>query len=256
MLSRHFLLFIPIVLLLAPSLWADEDDLSKGILEPIQIEQAWLENSFFVFANVDNDFSKGHQISLETQWEAVLTPDWGIELDAPQFLAKQPLFGPSPTALGPLGLSVKRLVYQFGGDEGEWAGVFSLQLGGSYWATPERHFDGSNNGFSLAGLAALRWRHLFFQGNYGYNLNVDNSVFNGWTLNSALGYAFFPGTVLQCEADYQSNLVVDVDDGISSAQWTLVPEIGLQAGDWFFEAGEKLNASPAGVTMLMIETTL
>jgi hypothetical protein len=233
----------------------DADDLSRGMEEAINVDEAWVENGLFLFVFADNDFSKGHSFNLEGEWSHLFDPSFGMELEFPQVLTVQPL-GQAPAALGPIGLSLRYVYYQFGTENSLTAGVFSLQAGGAYWATPDNRFLGVGSSLTAAAFSGFRYDRIFLQGNFGYSANLNQSVFSGWMANTALGVLIGHQWLVQVEADYSSNAVMDADDGISGSQWVFIPQIGFKTGELFFELGEQMNATPSGTTALLIEREL
>jgi hypothetical protein len=144
----------------------DGDDLSRGMEESINVDESWIENSLFLFAFAENDLSKGHSFNLEGEWSLPFDHDFGMELEFPQVLAFQPL-GHGPAALGPIGLNLRYVYYQFGTDESSTAGVFSLQAGGAYWATADDRFPGVGSSLTAEALGGFRFGRVFLQGVYG-----------------------------------------------------------------------------------------
>lgn len=233
----------------------DADDLSRGMEESINVDEAWVENSLFLFVFNDNDFSKGHSLNLEGEWSHPFGSDFGMELDFPQVLIQQPL-GQGPAAMGPIGLDLRYVYYQFGTDESAAAGVFSIQAGGAYWVTPDSRFPGVGSGLSAETLGGFRFGRVFLQGNYGYDTNLNQNALSGWMANTAFGVLVGHDWLAQVEADYSSNAGTDADDGVPGNQWVFIPQIGFRTGELFFELGEEMNASPSGTTVLLIEREL
>jgi hypothetical protein len=233
----------------------DADDSSLGMEESINVDEAWIENSLFLFTFADNDFSKGNSFDLDGEWSHPLGHGFGMELEFPQVLALQPL-GRAPVALGPIGLNLRYVYYQFGTENSLKAGVFSLQAGGAYWATPDNRFPGIGSSLSAVALGGVRYDRVFLQGNYGYSADLNQSAFSGWMANTALGFLIGQNWLAQVEVDYSTNAAIDADDGISGSQWVLTPQAGFKTGELFFELGEKMNASPPGTTVLLIEREL
>jgi hypothetical protein len=233
----------------------DEDDLSRGMAESINVDEAWIENNLFFFVFADNDFSAGHSLNFVGELAHLFDHNFGMELEFPQVFTLQPL-GQAPAALGPIGLNLRYVYYQFGTEKSLDAGVFSVAAGGAYWATPDSRFPAL--GSSLTAEALAGWRHgrVFLQGNYGYSVNLNQNAFSGWMANTALGVNAGSQWVIQMEADYSSNAALDADDGISGNQWVIIPQVGFKAGELFFELGEQMNASRSGTTVLLIEREL
>ncbi len=240
----------------ATSQEADEDDASKGMVESFNVEQAWVENEVFLTGSMDDSFSKGHNLDLEMEWEVAVDKVWGLELDFPELLAARPL-GTEPAALGPIEVSIRRIYGEFGTEDSPMSGVFSVRAGGNYWwgTTDDRvHYGG--NGINLEALGAFRLQNFFLQGLYGYNLDLDQSALSGWVADTALGCLLGRRWVVQFEADFSSNAVVDADDGISSGQWSFIPQFGFKTGEWYVSVGEELNVLSVGSTVLLLEHDL
>ncbi len=230
---------------------SDEGDPSRGMAHSLNIDEAWVENAVYVFAFMDNDFSAGHSLDLEGEGVAAFTKDFGADLAFPQVLLEQPL-GQGAAALGPIELDLRYVFSQSGTAESPAAGVFSLQAGGAYWATPNSRFGGLGSTFSAAVLGAFRSGRVFVQGSYGYEAALDPNASSQWVANTAVGTALDSHWVAQLEGDFVTN--TELEDGSRGNLWVFVPEVGYQAGDWFLELGEQIPASQSGTTsVLMVE---
>jgi hypothetical protein len=148
-----------------------------------------------------------------------------------------------------VGLDLRYCFYQFGAEDTRDAGVFSLQAGGAY-VFPNSSFRRLDSSLGLEALGGYRLDNAFIQGNYGFNDAADSNGVSDWFANTSLGYALTFSWFIQFEGDFSQSAA---SNGVHPpGQWTWIPQIGFQTGDWLFEAGEELNNNPVSTTDLLI----
>jgi hypothetical protein len=230
--------------------FADDDDPSRGMIRTINIDGAAVQNTYYLEASMDNNTSPGHYLYLYGEVILALDKDWGLVVEFPNILARQPL-GQGPSALGPVGLSLKYVFYQFGTSDSETAGVFAAQAGGAF-VIPNSRFPFMNGSLTPEVLGGFRLGKWFLQANYGYNEMPDHPNLNNLSLDTSLSYSLNSDWFLQCEGNFTDNTFLD--NGARGSQMTLVPQIAFQTGDWLFEFGEEfeLNASTSATTDLLV----
>jgi hypothetical protein len=245
-------LFFPCMVLMAvsPVFAQDSMEISSTpsqdrptLTRAINIDEASVSSSIYVSGSIENNFSQGHQISLEGEGIFRLARDWGLDVVFPQVTLDDPI-GQGAAMLGPIGGGFRYVFARFRNRMADSAGVFSLEAQGFYWATPNSQFPGEGSNYVLQGLAGMRFGHWTVQGNYGYNGAIDQAYQPNWFAFSSLGYALAAHWALQIEADYTGD-VLPSDGGLDS-QWVLVPQLGFKTDGWLFEAGEAFNPSQAG----------
>lgn len=218
------------------------------MIRTINIDGASVQNIYYLSAYMDNNTSPGHYLYLYGEGLLALDKDWGLVVNFPDILARQPL-GQGPSALGPVGVSLRYVFYQFGTSDSETAGVFSAQAGGAF-VIPNSKFQFLSGSLTPQVLGGFRLGKWFLQGNYGYNAMVDHPDVNNLFLNTSLGYTLNPEWFLQIEGNFIDNTILD--DGTRGSQWTLVPQVAFQTGDWLFELGEEIEDSSLDSTELLI----
>ncbi len=243
------------LLVSAPLLAGGDPDL--GMSRSLGIEEAWVENSAYLTAGLDDDTSAGNTLGLAGEAEFAFNPSLGGEVDFPGVVMRQPL-GAAPSTLAPLALGLRAVALRFGDDASPQAGLLSLEAEGSYWIKPQTAaFPDLGSALTAEGMAGWRWGRVFAQGEYGYNSALGGQGSPGWFANTSLGFRaglFRP----QVEADFAGQAPAD---DAPAAQCTLVPQLGLDAGDWYWEAGEGFTFTPGEAgsraqTLLLVERDL
>jgi len=232
--------------LLPSALSAQEND--PGIIRTLETDSAQIENSYYLSASFDNNASPYHWLYLYGEGLFALGKDWALEADFPNLTTQYPL-GQVPLIMSPIGLNLRYEFYHFGGWSSETAGAFSIEAGGAY-GFPNSTFSWIGSSWSVSVLGGYRVGKFFLEGNYGYQGKIDPQVLNQWKANTGLGYHFSRDWYLQAEADLTA-----VTSPVSNSSWSFLPQIAFQPGDWLFELGESLSASPASVTELMVART-
>ncbi len=228
---------------------ADEDP-SRGMIRSLNIDSASVQNTYYLSGSVDNDTSAGHYLYLYGEGHFALEKDWGLEVDFPNLIARQPL-GQGPAAIESMGLNLRYVMDQFGTSDSDEAGVLSIEAGGEY-AFPDSRFKFLSGSLTPELLGGYRFGKWFIQGNYGFNELVDKPSRNNLFLNTGLGYTLSPEWFLQVE----SNSTLFLNDSSLGSDWTIVPQVAFQTGDWLFEFGEELNGSTSGTTDFMVARAL
>jgi len=234
-------------------------DPARGMTRSLNIEEAWVENAAYVFSNLDNDLSAGHAWELMGEWDFAFNPMFGGELDFPEVTMQQPL-GNAPSTLAPVALGFRFVPLQFGTPESDMAGVLGIEAEGAYWFSPQYdNFPGLGNSLTLEAMGGWRAGKVFLQGLGGYTSNLGQGAVSGGFVNVGLGWSMIPQWTPQFEVDFNDTTLLD--DGSVGTQWTLLPQIGFQSGEWTLEVGEEFgfvqNAfQPDTATILMIERDL
>lgn len=211
------------------------------ITRPINIDEATVTSAYYVTGSIDNAFAQGHSINLQGEGLFQLGRDWGLDVTFPQVFLQEPQ---GPAALGPLGGGPRWVFERFHSPDGEAGGIFSLEAQGFYWATPDDRFPGVASSYSLQALGAFRLGRTYLQGNYGYNGAFDANFTPNWFAFSALGYALSPHWDIQVEGDFTDSL--PPNNGGTSSQWVLVPQVGFKTDGWLFEVGLAFTVDQPG----------
>jgi hypothetical protein len=217
---------------------------SPEMTRPINIDFAGLGNFYYLTGSFNNSNTAGGSAELEGEALLKLDRDWGLDLVFPIAYLQEPI-GQGPAALGPLGGGPRFIFARFRDEDGGAQGVFSVQAQAFGWATPDDRFDGDGS-YSLTALGAVRIGRTYLQGNYGYNGAFDSNFTPSFFASNALGYALNGQWNVQVEADWTEDLLPD--NGGTSSEWVLVPQIGFQTDGWLFEAGLGFTLDQAGTT--------
>ncbi len=215
------------------------------ITRAINLDEAEVSSVYYVTGSIDNSNAAGTFTNLQGEGLIHLARDWGLDITFPDLLLEEPL-GHGPAALGPLGGGPRWVFGRFHDPDGGAGGVFSLEAQGFYWATPDSRFPGVGSSYTFQALDAVRMGRVFLQGNYGYNGALDNNFTANWFAFTALGYALGAHWAIQVEGDWTDNLLPD--NGGTSSQWVLVPEVGFKTGGWLFEVGLGVTPGQTGTT--------
>ncbi len=226
--------------------FGQEDD--PGLIRTLEIDSPQIENAYYLEATLDNDSSSHRLFYLYGEGLFTLTKNLGLEADFPTVDTEEPL-GKGPAILGPLGLYLRYEFYHFGGWSSETAGAFSIEAGGAYGFS-NKTFPWIGSSWSIEALGGYRVGKFFLQGNYSYQGGIDPQVPNEWEANTGLGYSLGSDWYIQAEADFAA-----FSGTFSGSSWVYIPQIAFQPGEWLFEVGEALDASPSGVTELMVART-
>lgn len=233
------------------------DDPDKGMSRVLGIEEAWVESAVYLSSSRDNESTLGHTWNAGAQWDVALSPQWGIELDAPGLLAADPV-GKGAMALAPITLGVKYAGLQWGDEDSVDAGVISVEVEGSWWPHPRpAAFSGIGSNMAEQLLIALRHGSHWFQGEYGITQRLRADARSGWFASSAVGQRLNDRWVVQMEVDVNQTSVRD--NGTTALGLALTPQVGVRINrDWQLIVGETFarvagQSSYTSTTGVMLE---
>jgi hypothetical protein len=237
------------------SAWANSCDVDAYVAKAIGIEEPWLENAGYLFAQVSDNGSPG-AIALAPEIEARFSDRLGMELDLPAYTAQEPL-GRAPSAFGPLAAGLKAVGIQTCAlDEGR-ATLLTGEIEGQYWADPRPSvLPGQGNSVTGQAMWAQLWNPWFGEGEVGYTRRIGAGIVSGWFFNTSLGRSWRAGWSAQVE--------LEADNQLTSAkrhriEGSVMPQIGYRtSSQWRVALGEQASlqqgASQTGwSTWLMIE---
>ncbi|HUX82430.1 MAG TPA: hypothetical protein VMV35_06300 [Halothiobacillus sp.] len=231
---------VPSVLFLLSAIWsqhayAAQDwncDVDDFITKAIGIEEPWLENSGYLYAQLN----RGHpgSLTLAPEIESRFGDRIGMELDLPSFSADFPL-GRGPSALGPAAAGIKYAVlHDCKGDSGE-ATLVTLEVEGQY--APQK-LAGEGNAITSQIMWAQLWYPWFTQGEAGYTQQVGHGVTNGWFFNTSLGRAIHGVYSFQIEIEGDNQWVMA--HGVRGYQGYVMPQVAYHASPkWLVAVGEQ-----------------
>ena len=247
------------VLCLSSALWSQvaysqQDwncDVDDFITKPIGIEESWLENSGYLYAQASHD--QPSSLTLAPEIEGRFSDRIGMELDLPEFSANFPL-GRGSSALGPAAFGLKfAALHECNPAKGE-ATLVTFEVEGQY--SPKK-LSGEGNSVSPQVMWAQLWYPWFTQGEAGYTQQVGNGVTNGWFINTSLGRAIHGVYAVQLEVEGDNQLVMA--NGQRGYEGYLMPQVAYHVGSkWLFALGEQIekqqgNRSTSWSTWGMLE---
>lgn len=209
-------------------------DVDDFITKPIGIEESWLENSGYLYAQASRD--QPSSLTLAPEIEARFSDRVGMELDLPEFSANFPL-GRGQSALGPTAAGLKfAVVHECNPTRGE-ATLVTVEIEGQY---SPRKLSGEGNSVSPQIMWAQLWYPWFTQGEAGYTQRVGNGVTNGWFFNTSLGRAIHGVYAVQLEVEGDNQLIMA--NGQRGYEGYLMPQVAYHAGSkWLFAVGEQME---------------
>lgn len=248
-----------ILLLAAPNAWAASCDVDDYVTKAIGIEEPWLENAGYLFAQATGNGSP-QAVTLAPELEARFSDRLGMELDPPAYTAQAPL-GRAPSAFGPVAAGLKAVaVDRCDVSEGR-ATVWTGEIEGQYWAHPRPSvLPGEGNSVTGQAMWVELWNPWFSEGEIGYTQRIGSGVVSGWFLNTSLGRALSSAWVAQLEVEVDNQLTFA--NGNRGVEGSLMPQVGYRPSpEWLVALGEQASlqqgASRAGwSTWLMIERQL
>lgn len=231
-------------------------DVDDYITKAIGIEEPWLENAGYLFAQADNTGSP-RAVTLAPEIESKFSERLGMELDLPGYTANQPL-GRGQSAFGPLAAGLKlALAHTCDFGRGR-ASLLTAEVEGQYWARPRPAvLPGQGNALTAQILWAQLWYPWFTQGEAGYTQRVGNGISSGWFVNTSVGRSFGGPFALQLEVEADNQLVLD--GGGRGVEGSVMPQIAYHlAGQWLLALGEQATlqqrqSRPQWSTWLMVE---
>jgi hypothetical protein len=222
-----------------------------GLIRALETDSASVENAYYLWAVVDNDTAPYHYIYLYGEGVAALAKDWGLEVDFPNLDTWDPL-GRYPLVLAPIGLYLRYEALHSGSWSSETGYVLSFQAGAAY-EVPQKTFEYLGSSWSVKVLAGYKLGMWFAQGNYGFQGGIDPDSLTQFTANTGLGYSLGSNWYLQAEADFYD---ITAPSNAVDSDWTFLPQVAFQPGDWLFELGEAFNDDhPQGLTEILAART-
>jgi hypothetical protein len=238
------------------SAWAESCDVDDYVAKAIGIEEPWVENAGYLFAEGTNN-SRPQAVTLAPEIEARFSGRLGMELDLPAYTAQEPL-GRAPGAFGPLGAGLKGVgIHTCDLSEGR-AALLTGEIEGQYWADRrQRVLSGEGN--SLTGQAM--WAELrnpwFSEGEVGYTQRIGSGIISGWFFNTSFGRSVNSAWAAQLELEIDNQLAST--EGRRRIEGSVMPQVSYRpSSQWRVALGEQASlqqgASHTGwSTWLMIE---
>ncbi|WP_123106160.1 hypothetical protein [Acidithiobacillus sulfuriphilus] len=231
-------------------------DVDDYITKAIGIEEPWLENAAYLFAQVDNNGSP-QSITLAPEIEARFSDRVGMELDLPTFTAVEPL-GSGPSAFGPVAAGIKVAALHSCDMSNGRATLLTGEVEGQYWANPRPAvLPGQGNSVTAQVMWAQLWYPWFTEGEAGYTQRVGSGVTSGWFVNTSLGRALNIAFAVQLEVEADNQLVLD--NGRRGIEGSVLPQVGYHLSQqWLLAVGEQAafqqdTAQPQWSTWMMVE---
>ncbi len=234
------LLFVLPVFFLLSGLWSQQAcsnqdwncDVDDFVTKAIGIEEPWLENSGYIYAQASRD--EPSSLTLAPEIEGRFSDRIGLEFDLPEFSANFPL-GRSPSALGPTALGLKfAALHECNPERGE-ATLVTFEVEGQY--SPAK-LSGEGNSVSPQVMWAQLWYPWFTQGEAGYTQQVGKGVTNGWFVNTSLGRAIHGVYAVQLEVEGDNQLTMA--NGQRGLEGYLMPQVAYHVSPkWLIAIGEQ-----------------
>ncbi len=212
-------------------------DVDDYITKAIGIEEPWLENAVYGFAQADNNGSP-RALTLSTEFERKFSDRLGMELDLPAYTANESL-GPGQGAFGPAAAGLKfAAVHTCNFSEGR-ASLLTVEVEGQYWANPRPSvLPGEGNTVTTQVMWAQLWYPWFTQGEAGYTQGVGAGAGSGWFVNTSLGHALGAAYAVQLEVELDNQVVLG--DGRRGIGGHVMPQIACHlTPQWLLALGEQ-----------------
>ena len=235
---------------------AQSCDVDDYITKAIGIEEPWVENAGYLYAEGDNNGSP-RALTLVPEIEARFSDRVGMELDLPAYTANEPL-GRGQSAFGPLAAGLKfAALHTCDLGEGR-ATLLTAEVEGQYWARPRTAvLPGQGNAVTTQVMWAQLWYPWFTQGEAGYTQRVGSGVSSGWFVNTSLGHALGAAYAAQLEVEVDNQATLD--DGRRGLEGSLMPQFAWHVTqEWLLAVGEQASfqqgeSRPQWSTWLMAE---
>ncbi|WP_407275799.1 hypothetical protein [Halothiobacillus sp. DCM-1] len=207
-------------------------DVDDFVTKAIGIEEPWLENSGYLYAQASRD--NPSTLTLAPEIEGRLSDRLGLELDLPEYNADFPL-GRRAGAWGPTAAGLKfGLLHECQPSQGT-ATLVTVELEGQY--SPQS-LGGEGNSVSPQIMWAQLWYPWFTQGEAGYTQQVGHGVTNGWFFNTSLGRAIHGVYAVQLEVEGDNQWVMP--DGQRGVEGYVMPQVAYHASPrWLIAIGEQ-----------------
>ncbi|MHB1229699.1 MAG: hypothetical protein ACYCY3_05210 [Halothiobacillus sp.] len=207
-------------------------DVDDFMTKAIGIEEPWLENSGYLYAQASH--SQPSSLTLSPELEGRFSDRIGMELDLPQFSANFPL-GRNQSALGPAAAGIKfAALHDCNPGKGE-ATLVTFEVEGQY---SPRKLSGAGNAISTQVMWAQLWYPWFTQGEAGYTQQVGDGITNGWFVNTSLGRAIHGIYAVQLEVEGDNQRVMA--NGQRGFEGYLMPQVAYHVSPkWLVAVGEQ-----------------
>lgn len=231
-------------------------DVDDYITKAIGIEEPWLENAAYLFAQGDNNGAP-RAVALSPEVEGKFSDRLGMELDLPGYTANEPL-GRGQSAFGPVAAGLKLAALHTCDFSHGRAALLTAEVEGQYWANPRPAvLSGQGNALTAQIMWAQLWYPWFAQGEAGYTQRVGSGITSGWFVNTSLGHAIGTAYAVQLEVEMDNQLTLD--DGSRGVEGSVMPQIAYHlSGQWLLALGEQAafqqgQSQPHWSTWLMVE---
>ncbi len=207
-------------------------DPDRGIVRSVHIEEAWVENAFYIHSVNQDNLSSGHEWDLSGELDFAFNSWLGGEFDFPVFLQTYPL-GQGMSSFGPITLGLRAVAIQSGSDVSRLAGILSFEVEGTWWPTPQtQSFPGVGNELTPEVLWAFRYHRVYFQGITGYEMPVSEGAVADYFFRTSVGRTWENIWATQIQFDFNSALLTP--SGQTMRGFSLIPEVA------YFPFGDKL----------------
>jgi hypothetical protein len=254
--KRRLAALAAVVAACAASAQAQSCDVDDYVTKAIGIEEPWVENAGYLFAQYDHA-ADPQALTLAPELESRFSDRVGMELDLPAYTAQAPL-GRGASAFGPLAAGLK-----FGAlhscDMGRGrATLLSVEVEGQYWADRNTTvLPGEGNSATLQAMWAQLWYPWFTTGEVGYTQRIGGGVASGGFVNAALGRALDSAHSVQIEVELDNQATLA--DGSRGFEGSVMPQFAWRPSPrWLFALGEQASLQqgalrPQWSTWLMVE---
>jgi hypothetical protein len=214
----------------------------------VHLEEAWVENAFYIHSVNQDQLSPGQEWSLSGEFDFAFNSWFGGEFDFPVFLLTYPL-GRGDASFGPITLGIRAVAFQSGSDVSRKAGILSFEVEGEWWPTPQfRSFPGVGNELTPEMLWAFRYHRVYFQGIDGVAMPFSGGAVANTFLRTSTGRSWENVWATQIQVDFNSAVVTP--SGTTVLGFSLIPEVAyFPFGDALLgEIGEGVSVyGPAGI---------
>lgn len=207
-------------------------DPDRGIVRSVHIEEAWVENAFYIHSVNQDNLSSGHEWDLSGELDFAFNSWLGGEFDFPVFLLTYPL-GQGMSSFGPITLGLRAVAVQGGSDVSRLAGILSFEVEGTWWPPPQaQSFPGVGNELTPEVLWAFRYHRVYFQGITGYEMPISEGAVANYFFRTSIGRTWENIWATQVQFDFNSALLTT--SGQTMRGFSLIPEVA------YFPFGDKL----------------
>jgi hypothetical protein len=208
-------------------------DVDDFITKAIGIEEPWLENAGYLYAQASHN--QPSSLTLAPEIEGRFNDRVGMELDLPEFTANFPL-GQSQSALGPMAAGLKfAALHECNPSKGE-ATLVTFEIEGRQYSPAK--LSGAGNSVSPQVMWAQLWYPWFTQGEAGYTQQVGQGVTNGWFVNTSFGRAVNGIYAVQLEVEGDNQWIMA--NGQRGFEGYLMPQVAYHISPkWLVALGEQ-----------------